>query len=40
MHLGGRSEDRHEVAVAAYLDAQHAKAVLGAVERDALNEPS
>src|SRR5262249_48977133 len=39
MHLCGGSEHGHEVVLAAHLDAQHAEAGLGAVERDALDEP-
>ena len=35
--LGGVPHHRHQVAVAAGLDAQHAEAVLGVVEGDALN---
>jgi hypothetical protein len=35
MDLGRRPQHRHEVLVAAHLDAQHAKAGLGTMERDA-----
>jgi hypothetical protein len=38
VHLGGGPKHRHEVPVAAHLDAQHAKASFGAVERHAFNK--
>ena len=34
----GMSDDRHQVAMAARLDPQNAKAVLGIMERDALDQ--
>ena len=36
---GGVADDRDEVALAARLDPQHAEAVVGVVEGDALDEP-
>ncbi|WP_233830874.1 hypothetical protein [Synechococcus sp. SynAce01] len=35
--LGGMTHHRHQVSMTAGLDAQHAEAVLGVVERDALD---
>ena len=39
VHLGGGPQHCHQIPVAADLDAQHAEAGLGAMERDAFNEP-
>ena len=39
MDLGGGPQHRHEVLVAAHVNAQDAKAGLGAMERDALDKP-
>lgn len=38
MHLGGRAEHGHKVAVPAHLHPQHAKASFSAVERYALDQ--